>query len=65
MRHTKKILTGLDHTQYEHPFDKKALEALESTPGLTAAGKYVTKQTIERIYTVQCTDDYLRTTKEN
>lgn len=65
MRHTKKILTGLNHTQYEHPFDKKALEALEATPGLTAAGRYVTSQTIERIYTVQYTGSHLRITKDS
>ena len=65
MNHNKRILTGLDHRQYEHPFDRKALEALESTPGLTVAGKYVTKQTIERIYTVQYTGSNLRVTAES
>ena len=65
MNNSKKILLGLDHSQYEHPFDKKALETLESTPGLTAAGKYVTKQTIERIYTVQYTGSHLRITKDS
>ena len=65
MIRNKKILTGLQHSQYEHPFDKKALETLESTPGLTAAGKYVTKQTIERIYTVQYTGSHLRITKDS
>lgn len=65
MIHNKKILTDLHHSQYEHPFDKKALEALESTPGLAAAGKYVTKQTIERIYTVQYTGSHLRITKDS
>ena len=33
MIRNKKILTGLDHTAYEHPFDQKALAALEATPG--------------------------------
>ena len=28
MIRNKKILKGLDHSQYEHPFDKKALSAL-------------------------------------
>ena len=65
MQHTKKILTGLDHSQYEHPFDKKALETLEATPGLSIAGKYVTKQTIERIYRVQYTGSHLRVTKDS
>lgn len=63
MLKSKKILTGLHHSQYEHPFDKKALETLEATPGLTAAGRYVTSQTLERIYTVQYTGSHLRITK--
>lgn len=65
MLRNKRILTGLDHSLYEHSFDRKALEALEGTPGLAAAGKYVTKQTIERIYTVQYTGSHLRITKES
>ena len=65
MIHNKKILTGLDQTQYEHPFDRKALNALEKTPGLTVAGKYITKQTIERIYTVQYTGSNLKVIEKN
>lgn len=65
MIYNKKILKGLDQTQYEHPFDREALNALESTPGLTVAGKYVTKQTIERIYTIQYTGSNLKVTAEN
>lgn len=30
MNRNKRILTGLNHAQYEHPFDKKALGLLES-----------------------------------
>lgn len=65
MNRNKKILTGLNHTDYEHPFDKKALEALEKTPGLKPAGSYITKHTIERIYTVQYTGSNIRVTKQN
>ena len=65
MRHTKKILTGLDHTQYEHPFDKKALAALEATPGLSLVGKFITKNTIERLYTIQYTGSHLQVTKNS
>ena len=46
MNKTKKILHGLINDEYEHPFDKKALNALESTPGLGAVGKFVTKNTV-------------------
>jgi Zn-dependent protease with chaperone function len=61
----KKILKDLNHKDYEHPFDKQALTALEKTPGLTVAGTYVTKHTIERIYTVQYTGSNIRVTKQN
>lgn len=65
MIYNKTILKGLDQTQYEHPFDREALNALENTPGLTVAGKYITKQTIERIYTVQYTGSNLKVTAKN
>lgn len=65
MKHAKKILSGLDHTQYEHPFDKRALAALEATPGLSLVGKFITKNTVERIYTVQYTGSHLRITKDS
>ena len=65
MIRNKKILTGLDHLQYEHPFDKKALAALEKTPGLSAAGKFITKHMVERVYTVQYTGSHLKVTSDN
>ena len=61
----KKILKGLSHEQYEHPFDQKALAALEKTPGLELVGKFITKHTVERIYTVQYTGSHLKVTKDN
>lgn len=65
MVHNKKILTGLDHSQYEHPFDKKALDALRSTPGVDLVGKYITKHLVERMYTVQYTGSHLKVTPDN
>ena len=65
MVHNKKILMGLDHSQYEHPFDQKALAALEGTPGLSAAGKFITKHMVERVYTVQYTGSHLKVTSAN
>lgn len=65
MIRNKKILTGLDHTSYEHPFDQKALSALEGTPGLKIAGSFITKNMIERVYTVQYTGSHLRVTKDS
>lgn len=32
----KQILKGLDHSQYEHPFDQKALSALQKLLALTS-----------------------------
>lgn len=65
MQRNKKILRGLVHDVYEHPFDKQALSVLEGTPGLGAVGKFVTKHTVERIYTIQYTGSYLKVTKDN
>lgn len=42
MINNKRVLTGLDHQQYEHPLDKAALEKLEKVPFLPAACKWVT-----------------------
>lgn len=61
----KNILIGLDHSQYEHPFDQKALKALEATPGLNLIGKFITKHMIERVYTVQYTGSNLKVTPGN
>lgn len=65
MTHNKRILTGLDHKQYEHPFDKMALEKLESIPLLTKFFTWMTTNTIERIYTVQYTGSNLKVTNAN
>ena len=65
MIRNKKILTGLDHTAYEHPFDQKALAALEATPGLDLVGKFITKHMVERVYNVQYTGSHLRVTKDS
>lgn len=61
----KKPLYGLEHTEYEHPFDKKALIALEATPGLSAVGKLIVRYTVENYYTVQYTGSCLKVTNQN
>lgn len=61
----KKILTGLKSADYEHPHDKKALSALEKAPGLEIVGRYITKHTLERIYTIQYTGSNIRVTKDS
>lgn len=65
MNKNKKILRGLISEEYEHPFDRKALDALEATPGLGALGKFLTKHTVERMYTVQYTGSYLKVNEHN
>jgi Zn-dependent protease with chaperone function len=65
MATTKKILRGLNHKDYEHDFDRKALDALEKTPGVEKVSKYIVKNTIERIYTVQYTGSNLKITRNN
>lgn len=58
-------LTGLEHRQYEHPFDKAALEKLEAVPLLTKFFTWITTNTIEKIYTVQYTGSNLKVTRDN
>ena len=64
METNKYILKGLEHSRYEHPFDKKALSALENTPGLEMAGKFITKYTVEKVLSVQYTGSNLKVTKD-
>ena len=61
----KKILTGLSHEQYEHPFDQAALETLESSKVIPLIGKWVTSNFIERIFNVQYTGSNLKVTRDN
>lgn len=65
MNRNKKILRGLSSEEYEHPFDRKALDTLEATPGLGVLGKFLTKHTVERIYTIQYIGSYLKVTNKN
>lgn len=58
----KQILTGLQHSQYEHSFDKEALKKLEAIPILPRFLKWVTTNTVEKIYTVQYTGSNLKVT---
>ena len=61
----KHILYGLDHKEYEHSFDRKALTTLESTPGLSSLAKYITKNTIEKYYSILCAGSNLKITKSS
>lgn len=65
MINNKRVLTGLEHQQYEHPLDKAALEKLEKVPFLPAACKWVTSNFVERVYNIQYTGSNLKVTQEN
>ncbi len=61
----QKLLRNLMAGDYEHPFDRKALNTLERTPGLEKVSRYIVKQTIERIYTIQYTGSNIQITRRN
>lgn len=65
MEKERKILLGLNHADYEHDFDKKALASLEGTPGLELLMKWITSNFIERIYDVQYRGSNMRVTEES
>ena len=65
MEYNKNILYGLSNRCYEHPFDRKALEMLENKSFLTKACKWVTENTVEKIYTIQYTGSHLKITKDS
>jgi Zn-dependent protease with chaperone function len=58
-------LEGLHPYEYEHPFDAKALDALQNTRGLDMLVKWFTKQAVERLVTVQSTGSCLRITNDS
>ena len=59
MVRNKQILTGLNQSLYEHPFDRAALEKLEKASFLKKAISWITENTIERVYTIQYTEIYI------
>lgn len=59
------VLTGLRSTDYEHPFDRQALNALEGTPGFEFLMKKFWEYGIETMLTVQCTGSNLQVTEKN
>ncbi|KPU42530.1 protease HtpX [Oxobacter pfennigii] len=53
-------LDNLDTLEYEHQFDRKALEALKATPGLPALIKSIRKYSFDKIQKVVHTGSYLK-----
>lgn len=61
----KKILCGLDPKTYEHPFDKKALDILEGTPGLEYLTKKFFEYGVEHMMKVRYTGSNIKVTSRN
>ncbi len=61
----KKQLLLLNPAEYEHPFDRKALKALEGTPGLEKTVKYIHKHGVERMIRLVYTGSHIRVTPDN
>jgi Zn-dependent protease with chaperone function len=59
-----KQVTGLMPTEYEHPADRKALDALEATPGMDKLAELVYKYLNERLFTIEYTGSHLLVTPE-
>jgi len=59
------ILRGLQSEEYEHPFDKQALNALEGTPGLETLIRKFNQNGIEKIFKVQCTGSNIKVSSKN
>jgi hypothetical protein len=49
------VLNGLRPEEYEHPLDRKALNALEGTPGLETLIRKINQYGIEKIVKVRYT----------
>ena len=53
---TRKIIEGLYSKEYEHPFDKKALDALEGTPGLEILVRKFNQYWTDKVLKIQYTE---------
>jgi Zn-dependent protease with chaperone function len=61
----KKILSGLDSKEYEHDFDRKALNTLQKTPGLDIVIKKVNQYGIEKLLKAQYVGSNIRVNQNN
>lgn len=53
-------LENLNPLEYEHPFDRKALESLEATPGLSTFVKTIRKYSFDKVQKIIHTGSYLQ-----
>lgn len=61
----RKKLYQLQSREYEHEFDRKALETLEGTPGLEKFARKFNKHAIERVLRLQYTGSALKVNNSN
>jgi Peptidase family M48 len=61
----QKVLTGLSAEIYEHPFDRKALAALEKMPGVSLLLKKINEYGIDRLLRLQSLGNQIRVTPRN
>lgn len=61
----KKKLLRLNPREYEHGADRKALNALEGTPGLEKLVRKINKHGVERVIRLSYTGSYLKVTESN
>lgn len=58
-------LFGLNSIDYEHPLDRQALQALETTPGLSRAISQFLGNTVERNFRIELMATGIRVTEKN
>ena len=59
---SRKKLTNLNPREYEHPYDKRALDSLQNTKGLDTLVKKFYEYGVEKIFNIQLTGSHLRVT---
>lgn len=62
---SRRPLSRLDCQEYEHPFDRQALDALEGTPGLEFLIRKVNEHGLERLMRIQYTGSNVKVTPRN
>ncbi len=60
-----KRIVNLDPREYEHPFDKKALDTLQGTKGLDTLVKKFYEYGVEKIFNIQLTSSNLKVTQSS
>lgn len=61
----KKIIKNLAPEEYEHRFDRKALNAIQKTTGQALIVRQFIKHGVERAWTIQCTGSHIKVSEFN